>query len=77
MVGILVAAFALCIPPLHEPLVELVVFSEGEERSDSAASISRAFMLIGCMILATLRVVIPLFIAAPPLEAQRGLMMDW
>lgn len=84
MAGLLAAvAVFLCIPFIHEPVIRLSVISEGELGREgdgwvgSVMHISKALMLIGCLVLTTLRVLIPLFFPLTRLEAQHGLMLDW
>lgn len=61
---------ALCIPYFHEPLIRFAVISKSESEygsrhidgGDSIIYISKAFMFIGCVILAVMRIMIPMLI---------------
>lgn len=72
-----VLAMALCIPYFHEPLIRFAIISKsgsGQGRhhvnddNDTVVYISKASMLIGCAILAILRIMIPLLMLVVPLQ---------
>lgn len=75
-----VLAMALCIPYFHEPLIRFAVISKSEreheqghhrdDEDEMVVYISKASMLIGCVILAVLRIMIPLFILVVPLPRR-------
>lgn len=73
-----VLAMALCIPYFHEPLIRFAIISKSGSGSgqgrhhvdddDTVVYISKASMLIGCAILAILRIMIPLLMLVVPLQ---------
>lgn len=69
---------ALCIPYLHEPLIRFVVISESTSENETrhydtdVVYISKAFMLVGCLLLISLRIVIPFLMLIVPFPAQRA-----
>lgn len=78
-----VLAMALCIPYFHEPLIRFAVISKSDsehgrhdvDEDDSILYISKASMLIGCVILAVLRIMIPLLIFVAPLRRADSIAM--